>query len=581
MESQNPDNFVHEVPLEQIRPAPWNPPSRMIPEKVKELADSIQIEGQQSPALLRPIEADSPVRYELVWGHRRYAALQLLSGRSFTFKPARDGQATIKAFVREMTEEAAMISSGIENLQREGFSDIEEAEFFQTCSERYGESAVKILAEKLSVSQRYIRKRLTILKLPEAALKLWRSGAWHVGHMEQLLRIGDPDKVAKFIAQGSTNIPVWELKDRIDRLAVPLHSGNFDKGECKTCLKNSDAQKKLFGGDADKGKCLDQKCFCNKQQAWLDLNWIGSKNNKWGTQAAIIGDYNTKTTGIFNSWGTKPGEKCKSCPHFTTIHTISGQQFHAYHEMACLGKSSCLAAVSKEKQKDKKSRKNKKDLEAPRVDWHGEYFRQQFYQEEIPRLLEALPADDPRRLQLALATIIFSCDELHQWFCSKYGVELPKREWEEQGSTSFPVLLKLASQVGPNEAQFLSAEALIKIALHTGYGHGNWNPRFMFIDSDRQALAEFLNLDWSRYQVTEEYLQKKTKAEIVRFIVHDSGLMAEPEFQKFCAQHHCPTPEKLAQAKKPVLVELLLQSPVSLLGRLPKEIADRSTLQVS
>jgi ParB family chromosome partitioning protein len=67
-------NQVHEIPLEQIRPAPWNPPSRMDPDRVRELADSIRVEGQQSPALIRPVEAEPPVRYELVWGHRRYAA---------------------------------------------------------------------------------------------------------------------------------------------------------------------------------------------------------------------------------------------------------------------------------------------------------------------------------------------------------------------------------------------------------------------------------------------------------------------------------------------------------------------------
>ena len=97
----------------------------------------------------------------------------------------------LKTFIQEMNEEQAMIASAIENLQREEFSDIEEAEFFRTCGEHYGESAVDILSEKLSISDRYIRKRIEILKLPEAALELWRSGAWHVGHMEQLLRLGD------------------------------------------------------------------------------------------------------------------------------------------------------------------------------------------------------------------------------------------------------------------------------------------------------------------------------------------------------------------------------------------------------
>lgn len=182
-----------------------------------------------------------------------------------------------------MTEEQAMISSGIENLQREGFSDLEEAEFFRTCSAHYGESAVKILAEKLSVSDRYIRKCIEILKLPEAALELWRSGTWHVGHMEQLLRLGDNARVSEFLEnfnpRAVTGLAVWQLKDLVARRALPLHSGSFDKTECKTCRKNTNCQLRLFGGEKEKGaKCLDQQCFQQKQEAWLAVNWPTCKS---------------------------------------------------------------------------------------------------------------------------------------------------------------------------------------------------------------------------------------------------------------------------------------------------------------
>ncbi len=200
--SDGPDT-IHEIPLEQIRPAPWNPPARMEPEAVKELVDSISQHGQQAPALLRPVEAEDPVKYELVFGHRRLAALRLLSARGCIDPPASGnaGFCVIKAFVRAMSEADAMILSGIENLQRQDFSDIEEAEFFRTCGERYGESAVNILAEKLSVGGQYIRKRIKILELPECALKLWRDGTWHVGHLEQLLRIGSPEEVEAWLRE--------------------------------------------------------------------------------------------------------------------------------------------------------------------------------------------------------------------------------------------------------------------------------------------------------------------------------------------------------------------------------------------
>lgn len=573
-------DHVWKIPLDQIRPAPWNPPSRMDPERIRGLANSIKIEGQQSPTLIRPVEAELPIRYEIVWGHRRYAALQLLAGNTFTFKPAMDGQVTIKTFIRDMTEEQAMISSGIENLQREGFSDIEEAEFFQTCSSHYGESAVKILSEKLSVSDRYIRKRIEILKLPEAALEFWRSGTWHVGHMEQLLRLGENGKVSAFLdrfdARRPKELAVWQLKDLVDREAVPLHSGNFDKMECKTCRKNTDCQRRLFGGETEKGaKCLDQECFKQKQQAWLDLNWPNCKTNKYGTQAAIIGDHETKTTGEFHEWGAKPAKKCESCPHYTTIMAIMGDRhFRAYRERACLGKADCFAAVSKTDKKGRKTEKTMQESDAPRVAWHGEYFRQQFYQQEIPQLMANLAADDHRRLQIALATLIHSARDLHAWFWQKIGREVPqqKNSWEHF-SLSFSQILQLVKNNNALQAELLIADCLVKIALQSGRGYET-----TFYHKDRQALAEFLDIDWTGYRVTEEYLEKKTKAELVRFIAHDSGLAQDANFLKAMELRGYVSVEKLAGAKKPHLVELLLQCGVDLHGRLPKEIADRPKL---
>jgi len=99
-----------------------------------------------------------------------------------------------------------------------------------------------------------------------------------------------------------------------------------------------------------------------------------------------------------------------------------------------------------------------------------------------------------------------------------------------------------------------------------------------FIDADRQAMAEFLDIDFDRYQVTEEYLQKKTKAELVRFIAHDSGLAADPAFLEAMELRGYDTVEKLAGAKKPQMIDLILQCGVNLRGRLPKEIADRPKL---
>jgi len=247
-----------------------------------------------------------------------------------------------------------------------------------------------------------------------------------------------------------------------------------------------------------------------------------------------------------------------------------------------MGEASCFASMGKKGIKADKKAKGK-ETEGPRVVWHGEHFRQEFYHQEIPGLMANLLVDDPRRLQIALAIMVNSADELCEWLCEKVGVEPPAKEkWRDHATMTFPQLLELVKSLNGMQAEILLAEALTKIALHTAYGKGNWNCRIAFIDADRQALAEFLDIDWSRFQVSEEYLEKKTKAEIVRFIIHESGLWQSPEFKDAMMKQGLSTaltPEKLASLKKPQLVDLLLKGEVDLRGRLPKEIADRPKLQ--
>jgi ParB/RepB/Spo0J family partition protein len=595
-------NQIHEIPLDQIRPAPWNPPSRLDPAAVKDLAASIRREGQKSAALVRPVKETCPDCtgggytynpdsgeicfrckgsgqvdfYELVFGHRRYAAKKLLSEKVDA------AHAVLRCEIEEMDEARAMILSGIENLQREGFTDYEEAEFIRSCSEQYGESAVKVLAEKLSVRQPYIRKRLEILKLPEVVLVLWQAGTWHVGHMEQFLRLGDRVEEYMRLQSGlfgsrAKDLTVRDLARNIDQMALPLKKACFDKADCKACPKNTDCQRKLFDTCNEKGQCQDQECFQAKQQAWLDVNWATCKENRYGTQQAIIGDYNTETTGAFPDWGDpKPGEKCQSCGHFTTILRLANGLEVFNHKWVCMGEEECFAAIVKEgkRGRDKNGKALPKDPDAPRVPWHGEFYRQEFYHQEIPSLMQALDPDDPRHLQLTLATVLYSAKFLHDWFWQETGRAVHQLPDYYTFAVSFSSLLLTVRELDPGRIKVLLAEALVRVALKKDRGYET-----VFNDKDRQALAEFLGIDWKNFVVTEEYLKKKTKAEIIKLIGSELWLLPDPEFQRYLKGRGLPNDiEKLAKEKKPFLVNLILNCGVDLHGRLPKEIADRSDL---
>ena len=570
------DGQVHEIPLNQIRPAPWNPPARMDYQTVEELSANIALHGQQVPGLVRPVEADAPVRFELVFGHRRFAAISRLAPP--------EGSGTIRAFVRPLSEENAMILSGIENLQRKGFSDIEEAEFFRTCGDRYGESAVKMLSEKLSVSERYIRKRIEVLKLPERALKLWRDGTWHVGHMEQLLRIGAPEEIEGFMEelqkghfgyqQTWMNLEVYRLREIIDRRAVSLGCGKFAKDDCKVCRKNTAVQKTFFGGYEEKAKtyCLDQKCFEKKQAAWYELHWSDCKQNKFGTLAAVVSDYNTKAAGTFDAGAHfgygKPSDKCFECPNFSTLVDIKGE-LRTMGERVCMGDSRCYAAVKGEGKKGNSSQSQTSsgsagDDDAPRVAWHGEHHRQEFYQQEVPGLLAGLLTEDPRRLQLGLACMVFQSNhDTQDWFFQKIELPTPERKYS---LIYLRPILDAVKTLKPLQIEYLLSEIAIQNSFIKPRDYG-----FQYNDHDRAAIAEFLDIDFSKWVPTDEWFEKKTKAELVSYIARESGLARDAKFQDYLVTYHL-TLEKLASLKKGVIVQILQNCGCDLRGRLPDEM---------
>ena len=81
-------------------------------EKMKELVDSIKINGVLSPVLIRPTGMDT---YEMISGHRRLHAAQ------------RAGLTAIPSIIREMTDDEAVIAMVDANIQREELLPSEKA----------------------------------------------------------------------------------------------------------------------------------------------------------------------------------------------------------------------------------------------------------------------------------------------------------------------------------------------------------------------------------------------------------------------------------------------------------------------
>ena len=94
---------IYDLPLDQIDDFPDHPFQVRMDEDMDQLVQSIKERGLITPITVRPKEDG---RYEIVSGHRRKTACELA------------GQPTIKAEIREMTRDEAIILMVESNLQR-------------------------------------------------------------------------------------------------------------------------------------------------------------------------------------------------------------------------------------------------------------------------------------------------------------------------------------------------------------------------------------------------------------------------------------------------------------------------------
>lgn len=103
---------VKDIPLNELHPFKDHPFKIQNDEEMKHLIESIKKFGTITPALARPLPDGG---YELISGHRRLAACQVL------------GIETMPVIVREMSDDEAVIAMVDANLQRETILSSEKA----------------------------------------------------------------------------------------------------------------------------------------------------------------------------------------------------------------------------------------------------------------------------------------------------------------------------------------------------------------------------------------------------------------------------------------------------------------------
>ena len=163
------------LPIESVRPNPYQPRREMSEEALSDLCASIKQYGLMQPVVVRQI---NDYDFELIAGERRLRACKRL------------GMGQISAIVVRAGGTDSAVMALIENIQRENLGYMEEAEAFCALLSEHGITQEE-LAERLGKKQSTIANKIRILKLSPQIRAILSEHNLSERHARALLRLTD------------------------------------------------------------------------------------------------------------------------------------------------------------------------------------------------------------------------------------------------------------------------------------------------------------------------------------------------------------------------------------------------------
>lgn len=188
---------IHEVPIELLFRAPYQPRRIFTPESLTELADSIRTQGILQPIVVRRLTTKPG--YEIIAGERRWRAAQQAE------------LAHVPVIVREVDDKTAMALALIENVQRQDLTPLEEALAFQQLLTEY-QLTQHELADLLGKSRSTITNILRLLHLEPEVQTLVNDKQLELGHAKVLLGLTGPQQkqAARVVSQQQLSVRATE-----------------------------------------------------------------------------------------------------------------------------------------------------------------------------------------------------------------------------------------------------------------------------------------------------------------------------------------------------------------------------------
>jgi ParB family chromosome partitioning protein len=203
LEPDVPKGEIRTVPVKAIVPNPMQPRRVFTEAELADLAASIRENGLLQPLVVRPV-ADTPDRFELVAGERRFRALLSLEW------------AEAPVIVREADDETLLVLALVENLQREALNPLEEAEGYKALGDEFGMKQAEI-ARAVGKDRSTIANLLRLLSLPPSIRKMVEAGELTQGHARPLLTLDEPVRAAELARQAVKD--GWSVREMERRVA--------------------------------------------------------------------------------------------------------------------------------------------------------------------------------------------------------------------------------------------------------------------------------------------------------------------------------------------------------------------------
>lgn len=195
------------MPIGMVKPGKYQPRTQFNDEKLTMLIASVREKGIIQPLIVRPLNEEGTI-YEIIAGERRWRAAKTLDFDE------------IPVIIRPCSDQEALETAIIENIQRDDLSPIEEAEAYQRLIEEFHYTQEQ-LAKSLGKSRSHVANLLRLNSLPTHIKQMIESGKISAGHARALINSENIDEIAQSIVTKGLNVRDVEKLTKKTKMDIP------------------------------------------------------------------------------------------------------------------------------------------------------------------------------------------------------------------------------------------------------------------------------------------------------------------------------------------------------------------------